>query len=114
MTSTTWRSAPLPRFDHAKVVVGPPGDGPGYWAGAPSALLVDGVFYLAYRLRRPVGQGRGFATVVARSHDGERFEPLAMVPKDAFGAESLERAAAEPPDRSLHAGTQIRLEGNSI
>ncbi len=33
----------------------------------------DGTFWLAYRLRRPVGVGRGYANVVARSDDGERL-----------------------------------------
>ncbi len=91
--------APMPRLEGAVVVAEPPGDGPGYWAGAPSAVLADGVYYLAYRLRRPIGKGRGFATVVARSEDGERFEPLLVVDKDEFGAESLERPAlAIAPD----------------
>lgn len=85
--------APLPRLERAAVVVEPPGEGPGHWAGAPSAVLADGVFYLTYRLRRPVGKGRGFATVVARSTDGERFEPVLMIDKGAFGAASLERSA---------------------
>ena len=49
--------------------------------------------YLAYRLRRPVGQGRGYANVVARSADGVRFTTVATIGKDAFGAESLERPA---------------------
>ena len=85
--------APLPRWDGAAIVVSPPQDGVGAWAGAPSALLVDGTFYLAYRLRRPLGQGRGYANVIARSADGVRFEPLAVLSKDTFGAESLERPA---------------------
>ena len=84
---------PLPVWDGAAVVVPPPDGRPGAWAGAPSALLVDGVFYLAYRLRRPVGEGRGFANVVARSEDGVHFETLCVVERDAFGAESLERPA---------------------
>ncbi|NHC43694.1 hypothetical protein G9H72_00265 [Motilibacter sp. K478] len=75
------------------MVVEPPEGRPGAWAGGPSALLVDGVFYLAYRLRRPVGEGRGFANVLARSADGARFETVAVVGKDAFAAESLERPA---------------------
>jgi hypothetical protein len=49
--------------------------------------------YLAYRLRRPVGEGRGVAVVVARSPDGVRFEPVAQLEREAFGAESLERPA---------------------
>ena len=90
---------PLPRPAEADVVVEPPGDGAGYWAGAPSAAAVDGVTYLAYRLRRPVGDGRGYAVVVARSEDGVVFETVAVLDKDELGAESLERPAIVPlPD----------------
>ncbi len=84
---------PLPLWDTAVTVVPSPGDGPGYWAGAPSAILVDGIFYLAYRLRRPVGHGRGYAVVIARSTDGERFETITTIDREPFGAESLERPA---------------------
>ena len=63
--------------------------GPGAWAGGPSAQLVDGTWWLAYRLRRPIGQGRGFANVVARSDDGVSFTPVVELGKDDFGAESL-------------------------
>ena len=86
------RAALAPSADSA-LVVAPADPGPGSWAGAPSALLVDGVYYLGYRLRRPVGKGRGFANVIARSDDGVRFETVATLTKDAFGAESLERPA---------------------
>jgi len=65
----------------------------GYWAGAPSAVLADGAVWLAYRLRRPVGSGRGGWTVLARSADGVRFETVAEIGKQRFGAESLERPA---------------------
>jgi hypothetical protein len=75
------------------VVVAPDDPRPGAWAGGPSAQLVDGTWWLAYRLRRPVGEGRGFANVVARSSDGVRVEPVLQLDKDAFGAESLERPA---------------------
>jgi hypothetical protein len=47
-------------------------------------------------MRRPVGDGRGYPNVVARSDDGERFETVASVDKDRFGAESLERPALTP------------------
>jgi hypothetical protein len=80
------------------VAVEPPGSGPGFWAGGPSVALVDGTFWLAYRLRRPVDQGRGFANVVARSSDGVRFETVASVSSDQFGAASLERPALVPLD----------------
>ncbi|MGV9380289.1 hypothetical protein ACWDRB_31020 [Nonomuraea sp. NPDC003707] len=55
----------LPDPDRAVVAVEPPVAGEGHWAGAPSAVAADGLIYLAYRLRRPVGQGRGYAVVVA-------------------------------------------------
>ncbi|WP_131739061.1 hypothetical protein [Actinomadura roseirufa] len=86
-------AALLPRLDRSVVAVEPPGDGDGYWAGAPSAVESEGWIYLAYRLRRPIGKGRGYAVVVARSTDGERFEPLVTIGKDAMEAESLERPA---------------------
>jgi hypothetical protein len=84
---------PGPFWSRAQVVLAPEDPRPGCWAGGPSAQLVDGTWWLAYRLRRPVGAGRGFANVVARSADGVRFEPVVALGKDAFGAESLERPA---------------------
>jgi len=89
----TSQPLPLPRFAGADVAVEPPGSGAGHWAGAPSAVLDDGVFHLAYRVRAPVGAGRGLAVVLARSRDGVRFDEVAEVTKDRFGAESLERPA---------------------
>jgi hypothetical protein len=83
----------LPTLGDGDLVVPAPDDGPGNWAGAPSALVHDGVIYLAYRIRRPIGQGRGGSNVVARSTDGMKFETVALVTKERFGAESLERPA---------------------
>lgn len=75
----------------------PPGSGVGFWAGGPSAVHADdGTFWLAYRLRRPVDQGRGFANVVARSSDGVEFQTVAVVTSDEFGSASLERPALVP------------------
>lgn len=93
MTSTRRAALPLPRLSASALVAEPPGAGAGAWAGAPSALLHDGTFYLAYRLRRPIGQGRGIRNVVAASADGVRFETVATLERDRFGAESLERPA---------------------
>jgi hypothetical protein len=84
---------PIPRWVDAAVAVEAPGAGSGNWAGAPSVVLDDGVYHLAYRVRAPLGHGRGLATVIARSTDGVRFETVAEVTKDRFGAESLERPA---------------------
>jgi hypothetical protein len=80
-------------WTEAVVAVAPDDPRPGAWAGGPSALLVDGVWWLAYRLRRPLGEGRGHANVVARSTDGVTFTPVLSIGKDDFGAESLERPA---------------------
>jgi hypothetical protein len=83
----------VPRPGESVVAVAPPGDGPGYWAGGPSAVEWDGDIYLAYRLRRPLGMGRGYAVAVARSADGVHFETLLTIAKEQVNAESLERPA---------------------
>ncbi|MGH8794643.1 MAG: hypothetical protein ACRDXX_18605 [Stackebrandtia sp.] len=86
------RVAPfVPRPERSTTVVTPPVAGEGHWAGAPSAVVADGFVYLAYRMRRPIGQGRGYAVVVARSTDGERFETLSTIFRGELEAESLER-----------------------
>jgi hypothetical protein len=81
----------LPRPDESTVVIAPPGAGRGYWAGAPSAVLGDDGIYLGYRLRRPIGAGRGYAVAIARSADGVHFETLTTIGREEVGAESLER-----------------------
>ena len=69
-----------------------PGTGPGYWAGAPSAVLDDdGTYVVAYRVRNgPDGLDR---TVVARSSDGENFTTVATLDGRRFGANWMERPA---------------------
>jgi hypothetical protein len=85
---------PVPSPDDAAVVVAAPGDGPGYWAGGPgAALAADGTYWLAYRLRRPLGVGRGYANVIARSDDGVTFETVTVLEREAFDCDSLERPA---------------------
>lgn len=81
------------RTEGAEVIASAPADGPGNWAGAPSAIVVNGVFWLAYRVRRPLTNGRGVAVVIARSLDGVRFTTVATVRREQFGADSLERPA---------------------
>jgi len=94
VTSTRNLAAlPVPRLRASALVASPPADGAGAWAGAPSALLADGTIYLAYRLRRPIGEGRGIRNVIAASADGVHFEEVAALERDRFGAESLERPA---------------------
>ena len=81
---------------NGQVVVEPPGTGEGYWAGGPSAVFHDGTYWLAYRLRRPVDDGRGYANVIARSEDGVRFHTVATLTSEQFDSASLERPALMP------------------
>ena len=64
-----------------------PGAGPGNWAGAPHALLDDGVYWLSYRTRwRPGPSARRPAASRPSSPlaDGERFETVATIDRDGF------------------------------
>lgn len=96
MRTLPWAIVEALQGDPGEVVIAAPGDGPGYWAGGPSAVYSDGAFWLAYRLRRPVGLGRGYANVIARSRDGVRFETVSVVTNDSFGSASLERPCLVP------------------
>jgi hypothetical protein len=90
-------TAALPSYgDDLRVVVPAPGIGAGHWSGAASAVLVDGVFWLTWRVRRPLTEGRGVSVFVARSEDGETFEQVAEVDRETFGAESFERPVLVP------------------
>ena len=70
-----------------------PGSSPGYWAGAPSAYFdaCTGTFYLYYRLRRPVGQGRGYEARLAVSQDGLVFDDIWAVRSEELRSPSIER-----------------------
>lgn len=95
----TGLGVPLPNPRQSVTAIPAPGAGSGNWAGAPTATYHQGAVWLAYRLRRPVDEGRGYATVVARSEDGEHFDEVARVTRQAVGADSLERPALVPlPD----------------
>ena len=84
---------PVPSPDTSVVAIAPPGAEPGTWSGASSAVADDDGVVLAYRLRKPVSQGRGYAVAIARSADGVRFETIGMINKAEMDAESLERPA---------------------
>jgi len=68
----------LPRPEESELAIAPPVAEPGYWAGAPSAVAGDDAIYLAYRMRRPVGRGRGYGVSVARSLVGPYITSLEM------------------------------------
>ena len=83
---------PLPGSAPAVVAVPAPGEGPGFWAGAPCAVFDDdGSVLLAYRVRN--GHDGNDETVVARSDDGERFEPVVRLDESRFDAMAVERPA---------------------
>jgi hypothetical protein len=86
-------AVPVPTYDRSQLVVAAPGEGAGWWAGGPSAALDGSIWWLAYRLRRPVNEGRGYANVVARSRDGVNFDTVCTLERNAFEADSLERPA---------------------
>jgi hypothetical protein len=69
------------------------GESQGYWAGAPSVWFdpEEARFYLYYRLRRPVGQGRGNEARIAVSRDGLDFEDIWSIRQDQLASPSIER-----------------------
>jgi hypothetical protein len=89
MTSPT--AFPLPGTSDARVVAAAPSAGPGYWAGAPAAVLDGETYVLAYRVRN--GHDGTDQNVVARSRDGETFETVATFDDSDFGAMYVERPA---------------------
>ena len=88
---------PLPGQGKAVVAVPAPGAGPGYWAGAPCAVLDDdGSLVVGYRVRN--GHDGNDETVIARSPDGERFETIGVLDEQDFGAMGMERPALARTD----------------
>ncbi len=81
--------APSPEL--SVVAIEPPGTEPGTWSGAPSAVRDGDQIVLAYRLRRPIGRGRGYAVAIARSSDGVHFETIQVITREEMDTESLER-----------------------
>lgn len=83
----------LSRLDHARgiTLLTPDDRRPGSWIGGPSAVAYEGGIALAYRMRRPVGEGRGFANVIAVSTDGVELRTVATVTSDRHDCDSLER-----------------------
>jgi hypothetical protein len=84
---------PIPRNAGAQTIAVPPERGPGHWVGAPSALVHDGVHYIAYRRRQPVDDGRGGDVIVAQVAADGGITELCRIDKKSMDAESLERPA---------------------
>jgi hypothetical protein len=90
----------LPRFDPeaGSVVAEPPGQGYGFWAGAPSAVYdaESGRFYCYYRARWPLGDRRGGVCRIVASADPNApaaWETVWEATREQFGANSIERSA---------------------
>jgi hypothetical protein len=73
------------------VLVAPPGNGPGHWAGAPGAFVDGDDIYLVYRLRWPRPR-RGGELLIARG-DGETFTTIWRARREDFTSPSIERCA---------------------
>jgi hypothetical protein len=91
----------LPRFDPdaGNVVAEPPGEGFGFWAGAPSAVFDPETrrFYCYLRERWPLGDRRGGLCRIVESGDpaapaGE-WRTVWEATREQLGASSIERAA---------------------
>jgi hypothetical protein len=92
--STALRTAGDRFLRDSTVVVEPADPRPGAWVGAPSVVHEDGTWWMAYRVREPLGQGRGIANALARSDDGVTFEEVGGLGRGHFGdVDSLERPA---------------------
>ncbi len=66
------------RPERGHLVRKPPGDGPGFWCGAPGSYFDSDSrrFYLYFRLRYPLDQGRGREFRIASSPDGLDFDDV--------------------------------------
>ena len=100
--------APLPDFSSRRLacpplfdpeqgltVREPLGQGPGWWAGAPSCVHdpADDRFYLYYRYRKPRELGRGVDCRIAASGDGLQFDDIWRATKEQIDTQSMEKAA---------------------
>lgn len=84
---------PLFNPQEGMTVLEPPGDGVGYWTGAPSVLYDKKAskFYLYYRERRPRPL-RGGKCYIAESDDGVKFIPIWQAKKEDLDSPSLEKS----------------------
>ena len=91
----------LPRFnpDEGNVVAEPPGEGYGFWAGAPSAVYDPDTkrFYCYVRQRWPLGDRRGGLCQIVESADpgapASEWKTTWEATREQFGANSIERSA---------------------
>lgn len=97
MSSGLRHWAPLPLFDpeEGQTILKAERPEPDYWVGAPSVVHHEGRFVMAYRVRRPLGQGRGIACRIATSANGTNFSDIAEIRKTELNTSSIERSALQ-------------------
>ncbi len=85
---------PLFEAEGGVTVREPLDSGPGWWAGAPSAIFDEetGRFYLYYRIRKPREMGRGVGCRIAVSDDGINFEDIWQIGKEDIDSPSVEKS----------------------
>jgi len=83
-----------PKFDpeKGKTVFEPEGEGYGYWVGGHNVVFDsdEKKFYLYYRIRHPLGKGRGGVCRVTESTDGVKFNKIWEATKEQLDADSIE------------------------
>jgi hypothetical protein len=75
----------------AETVFEPPGNGEGYWVGAPCVHRYDGTTYLAIRWRTP--ERRGHAVELYEWTGEGGYDEVARITASELGVESVERVA---------------------
>jgi len=83
------------QFKEYTLVVESPKDEAEWWAGAPSALFDDGVWWLACRMRTPdAPRGlRGYELQLLKSKDGVNFKVAQVIKREDVPVPGFERPA---------------------
>lgn len=101
----------LPHQQGAVTLVTAPGNGEGWWAGAPSRADWRGMRLLSYRLRAPRPR-RGYEVRIARL-DGDRVVDLTVIRSAHLASPSVERAClvAREDELLLYLSSVDRSDG---
>lgn len=88
------RFSMLPKFDPSEgtTIFGPENEGYGNWVGGMDVVYDPDTkkFYMFYRIRYPLGKGRGRKCRIAESENGIDFKPIWEAKADDFRAHSVE------------------------
>lgn len=83
-----------PKFDpeEGTTVFEPEKEGYGNWIGGMDTVYdtENEKFYMYHRIRKPLGEGRGYKCRIAESENGIDFEPIWETKADKFRARSVE------------------------